>query len=59
MQDSRQIMLIHWLQNHMNVVGHDAPREQAVPASIKECEGIGNDFGDAILAQAAFSRTLV
>src|SRR5208282_1360211 len=48
-----------WLKNHMDVVGHDAPRVESVPHAIKMAKSTGHNFRRPRVYQATCSASPV
>jgi len=40
----------------VNVIGHNAPRKQAIAPSVKLADGLGDNFGDARVAHVAMAQ---
>lgn len=52
-------MAFHWLNNHVNVVGHDAPGMKSVALIVEVQQRAGNHLCDTIIPQDAIAVALI
>ena len=49
----------HRLDEHVDVVGHDAPRQKPIPFAVEMQQGVFDEFGDAPILQMAGTVSLI
>jgi len=59
MEDCAQLMFSEWGKDHVRVVRHHAPREEAVSLGVEVTDGIGDDLGDLRVTHIASAYSAV
>src|SRR6266478_5163387 len=59
MQDAIETMLSQRGNQHMYVIGHDAPCQQAIAPAMKVAESLGGNAGDARVAQVTTANPAI
>jgi hypothetical protein len=48
-----------WLEDYMNVIGHDSPRNQVISFAVKVPQGILNQFSNLRISQMALPMSCI
>jgi len=59
MQDAIETMLSQRGKQHMHVIGHNAPRQQAIAPAMKVAESLGGNAGDARVPQVTTANPAI